>query len=135
MFKYLIVFPTLLSYIQRNAASNLSISDVFRIQDVIVWLWFKSEFWFKCFQSIKEFHSKVRLCFQFSTMMSEDRPDAFKSVSRKPGLQVWTINVSVLSASLVSHTLDSCVIPFIWVFIFAEIEDGACCSSQLWLLL
>lgn len=55
-------------------------------------------------------------------MMNEDRPDAFKSVSRKPGLQIWTINVSVLSASLMSHTLDSCIIPFIWVFILQKLK-------------
>lgn len=48
-------FLTLLSYIQMNGASNPSISDVFMIQDVIVWLWFISV-WVKCFQSIKEFN-------------------------------------------------------------------------------
>ncbi|XP_056868719.1 villin-1 isoform X2 [Takifugu flavidus] len=29
---------------------------------------------------------------KFSTMMSDDRLDAFKGVTRKPGLQIWTIN-------------------------------------------
>uniref|UniRef100_A0A3Q1AVJ1 HP domain-containing protein n=1 Tax=Amphiprion ocellaris TaxID=80972 RepID=A0A3Q1AVJ1_AMPOC len=29
---------------------------------------------------------------QFSRMMSDDKPDAFRNVSRKPGLQIWTIN-------------------------------------------
>uniref|UniRef100_A0A3P8TKD3 Villin like n=1 Tax=Amphiprion percula TaxID=161767 RepID=A0A3P8TKD3_AMPPE len=29
--------------------------------------------------------------------MSDDKPDAFRNVSRKPGLQIWTINVSQVS--------------------------------------
>lgn len=33
--------------------------------------------------------------FQFSRMMSEDSQDAFRNVNRKPGLQIWTINVSL----------------------------------------
>ena len=36
----------------------------------------------------------VFCCLQFSRMMSDDNQDTFKSVSRKPGLQIWTINVS-----------------------------------------
>ncbi|KAM9337040.1 villin-1 [Symphorus nematophorus] len=29
---------------------------------------------------------------KFSRMMSDDSPDAFRNVNRKPGLQIWTIN-------------------------------------------
>uniref|UniRef100_A0A3Q1HWR2 Villin-like n=1 Tax=Acanthochromis polyacanthus TaxID=80966 RepID=A0A3Q1HWR2_9TELE len=29
---------------------------------------------------------------QFSRMMSDDKPDLFRNISRKPGLQIWTIN-------------------------------------------
>lgn len=37
----------------------------------------------------------LTLCvFQFSRMMSNDSKDAFRNVSRKPGLQIWTISVS-----------------------------------------
>lgn len=48
--------------------------------------------------------------------MSDDRLDAFKNVSRKPGLQIWTINVSLVSDSLMSYRLYSCIIPFIGVY-------------------
>ena len=41
-------------------------------------------------------------------MMNDDRLDAFKGVSRKPGLQIWTVSVSLASDSLMSPRLFFC---------------------------
>lgn len=48
-----------------------------------------------------------------TAMMNDDRTNAFRNVSRKPGLQIWTVDVSLVSDSLMSYRLYSCIIRFV----------------------
>lgn len=96
MFQYLILVIALLSYIQLQTCQYQTYLFIYGLNQ----------------------NSALTLSVDHSVplktaMMNDDRPNAFRSVSRKPGLQIWTVDVSLVSDSLMSYRLYSCIIRFV----------------------
>lgn len=83
--------------------------------------------------------------------MSDDSQERFRNIKRKPGLQIWTINVSQdlnkhhathitvcvdillgLACSNLIFLLDFIIFNMFLLFSFSENADGACFSQSLW---
>lgn len=133
MLRYLILFITLLSCIQRNTASNPSKSDASMRQDVILWLWFESEFWLNAFSqsqcSIQNCICAFSSAWWWVTTDWTRLKASAESRACRSGPSVWVWSQTAWSQTDLSPASSDLL-----GFLFAENEVGACFGSELWLL-